>query len=600
MPTVTHRFRFAVVAAVLVWLALVLLTRPAHGGWGVEPVQVHATGERCPIVAACDDGHYGAIIVWQEDAASGGLLKARHLLAGGDVDPGWAAPAVVSTADVARVAAGAVSDLAGGAYVWWMEGAQLFLTRLSPAGVVAPGWPALGRSLGDLTASRNRPSVEADGSGGIYLAWVGGSLGSVTSVRAIHLGPANTGAGGWPTGPRELGTTAQVLEIVNSAAIAAATDGGLWLALATTDHSGPDLAPGEVRVARFTSAGLPKVGWDARGVPLAQFRGELLSASPGWGQTPGMGLVAIAGDGGSGAYVMRSLVSADGGGRVMVPEFRLLRVLGDGAVAAGWPPEGLVVGETSFDTSDLGFDASLRALADGRGGVFAGVLDIVSEGGSQIEFARWSPDGTSQPGGIPVRIKGIEVVSRGDGGMFGASFFPYGASGPFSPAALIAVAQSPPGGGFFEGHDQPVAEWFGDVGLTATGDGGAIFAWSQKFVRYGIYAVRLGPGGVVTGVPPTPVVGPLSLRLRFVRGEGVHASVVAPLSPLGKAAIAGSLRVALSLLDVAGRRVSSLASDGALGADVLLPDTQDLPGGVYFAVAHGGGRELHARVIVLH
>ena len=164
------------------------------------------------------------------------MLKAQHLLASGDVDPAWGAGVDVCTAVVTRVALGSVPDGSGGAYVWWMENATLYLTRVSPAGAIASGWPTRGRVLGTMVSNRQRPSVASDGSGGIYLAWVHNSFAPVTApvARAVHLGPANTGKGGWPTGGRQLGFTADAVELTNAAAIAAAPDGGLWFAFATT------------------------------------------------------------------------------------------------------------------------------------------------------------------------------------------------------------------------------------------------------------------------------------------------------------------------------------------------------------------------------
>jgi hypothetical protein len=65
------------------------------------------------------------------------------------------------------------------------------------------------------------------------------------------------------------------------------------------------------------------------------------------------------------------------------------------------------------------------------------------------------------------------------------------------------------------------------------------------------------------------------------------------------ASFAGSPRVTFSLHDVAGRRVASIGSDGTLGADVVIPGTRDLPGGVYFVRAGDGTHGLDARVLVL-
>jgi hypothetical protein len=86
VPPGSHRIRYTIIALVLTWMALMLFTRPAHGAWSADPVEVHATSALCPAVSAIDDGHCGAIIVWQENTASGGLLKAQHLEANGDVD----------------------------------------------------------------------------------------------------------------------------------------------------------------------------------------------------------------------------------------------------------------------------------------------------------------------------------------------------------------------------------------------------------------------------------------------------------------------------------------------------------------------------------
>ena len=63
MPYATHRARYFIVALLVTWFGLMLLTRPAHGGWSADAVEVHATSALCPLVSACDDGSRGAIVV---------------------------------------------------------------------------------------------------------------------------------------------------------------------------------------------------------------------------------------------------------------------------------------------------------------------------------------------------------------------------------------------------------------------------------------------------------------------------------------------------------------------------------------------------------
>ena len=54
MPTATHRLRYIIFAVLLSGLALLLLTRPAHGDWGANPFQVRSITAHAPAVAACD------------------------------------------------------------------------------------------------------------------------------------------------------------------------------------------------------------------------------------------------------------------------------------------------------------------------------------------------------------------------------------------------------------------------------------------------------------------------------------------------------------------------------------------------------------------
>jgi hypothetical protein len=173
--------------------------------------------------------------------------------------------------------------------------------------------------------------------------------------------------------------------------------------------------------------------------------------------------------------------------------------------------------------------------------------------------------------------------------MFIATFKPSGATGPFEADAYIRVSQSTPGTSFFESKGSLSATRYGDVGLTATGDGGAIFTWSQLIDRQGIYAIRLNPAGVVTGVPPATIKGPPSLRLRFVPGTGVRALIASV--PSG--------REELSLHDITGRVVARTSIEQAAGGDWVFPGTEHLPSGLYFARAVSGNMTLHARVAVV-
>jgi hypothetical protein len=373
---------------------------------------------------------------------------------------------------------------------------------------------------------------------------------------------------------------------VSSLGLDAVPDGGLWLGWQALRGSGD--VDGAVFLVRLTTAGLPASGWSATGDSLAPFyktfQGATSQAAPFGSQ------VGVAHDDAGGAFVLSRQPSFDSIDLSWNFENSLRHVDGSGAPAPGWSAGGIILSSgPEFIPAAPTAEASVRALADDRGGVFNGLPLYASESTSSLDFTHRSSMGDVLPGGVDGAQQGIEVVPRGDGGMFVASFKPSGATGPNESDAYISVSQSDPGTGFFESKGSLSATRYGDVGLTATGEGGAIFAWSQLIDRQGVYAIRLGQAGVVTGVPPTPVIGPPSLRVRYVRGSGVHAV----------ASFAGSPRLALSLHDLAGRRVASFTSDATLGADVVFPGTRDLPGGVYFARASDGTRVLNARVIVL-
>jgi len=591
VPLASHRIRYFVLALVLSWMALMLFTRPAHGVWSADPVEVHATGALCPGVAATDDGHYGAIIVWQENTASGGLLRAQHLLASGDVDPAWDGPVLVSTKDVARVEIGAVTDAAGGAYVWWMEGVNLLLNHVGASGSIAAGWTATGRAVGVLPTDRHRPVVLADGGGGVYLGLLTRSISfdPTVSIRVVRLGPTGAGTGGWPAGGRIFGLVGDAGVSVSAFDMDRAPGGDLWLGWQTIVF-GPQGAvlPGALRILRLSTAGLPASGWTGDGVTLAPYDPSFMAA-PGWTLgPPTASQVATARDDAQGAFIVASQGVTDGSTVIFHNTLRHVDAVGQ--PATGWGAEGVALGDVYTNgVPDPGAQGSLRALADHQGGVLTGVPFFATENTAAMTFSHRSAAGEPIPGGVGADQRGIEYAPRGDGGMFVASFKPSGATSPYDGDAYVSVSQSNPGGGFFESKTSYSATRYGDIGLTATGDGGAIFAWSQLIDRQGIYAIRLGQAGAVTGVPPTPVIGPPSLRVRFVRGEGVHTV----------ASFSGSPRLTFALHDLAGRRVAAMSSDATLGADVVFPGTRALPGGVYFAQASDGTRVLNARVIVL-
>lgn len=568
--------------------ALLLATRPAHGGWSAEPVQVHATTADCPQVAACGDGAYGAVIVWQENTGgASGVLRAARLLATGDLDPAWPGPVTVCATLATRSALGAVADGDGGAYAWWISGSSLYLTRLTSAGEIASGWPAGGRLLGSLENPDAKATVLADGSGGVWVAWLQSTavnFETIAQLRVTHLGPGNAGVAGCPAAGRAIGTPDEGIELVNSASIGLAPDGGLWAAWGSTVMD-PDLGPqpGEWRLTRLLAGALPAPGWTMHGVGQGAFRGDQLvldSPKP----VPDMSLVGVANDGSDGAYVVRGEPGATG-----TP--RLFRFGSDGLPVAGWPAGGVYVNGLAFDAyPGMPFDASFRAIPDGHGGVWAGRPNVYDHG-ITYSLHRYTDAGTSTlASSVGGGLEQLEVAHDGFGGVFLANCVPTGPYGPYQPSATVSAQGGPSGAAYSEYHPEVLLHWFGDEALAATEDGGAILAWSQVHERFGIFAVRLGAGGVVTDVPAAAVAAGSRFALRFEPGVGVRARATFEVS--------GTVRCALH--DVTGRLIALERFQVSPGERVwTMAGTRPLPAGLYFANLTGLGAALNTRVVVV-
>jgi hypothetical protein len=585
MGTLVRGF-FGGVPAVAV-IALACCAPSARTAWGTEPVTVTPTTASIPLVEGCTDGAYGAFVAWQEEGSPGqGVLRAQHLLATGDLDPAWAsAGAIACSVVAARSELVALPDRLGGVYLLWKEGLFLYATRLDLGGAVAPGWPARGRSLTGVFADSPRPSVIEDGANGFYAAWTN----SAGHISATHLGPANTGAGGWPNGTRGIGPA----DTAYWPQLALAPDGGIFIGWASASPD-TDASPSAWRLRRLDSAGLNAAGWALEGVSFGSFHGELLG-SPARGS-----LLGLSPDGRGGVFLLiGNPVGTDPSNGALL-ENRLYRRGVDGESAPDWPQAGRVMqlGPAYYQSAGSHSDYSYSLLPDGRDGALVGV-PVYYDHGTDFGFVRC--DGAGQWGfwyGAQVLVEGHEAALPGDGGLFLGSFYPTGAYGPYQPSAFVAISQSFTSSawkGWTEYHHEPVIEWYGDVGLASTGDGGAVLFWSQVRERIGLFARRFNPAGEVTAVGPGSSPTMALSGLRFVPGVGVRATVVLP----------GADRARFELFDLAGRRIASQAIEAGVHAqreapreDLTLEGTSALPSGLYFGRLVAGAHAIAGKLIV--
>jgi hypothetical protein len=561
-------------------IAISCCTAPALAGWGVDPVTVTPTTAGIPMVEGCSDGAYGAFAAWQEEATpGGGVLRVQHLLANGDLDPAWPGPGAVACAVVAaRSELVALSDQLGGLYLLWKEGATLYATRLDASGTVSAGWPARGRSLGDVDAKSPRPGVIADGAHGFYAVWVNSS----SQVMGMHLGPSNTGAGGWPGD----GLWLSDLDTFGIwPQLAPAPDGGVYVAWGTYGRS-PYLqtpwTPGVWRLQRLTTAGDYAPGWPFYGLELGTFHIEYIANF-----LTTSSLLALEADGRGGTFLMIGNPTSSQGSLHQVPtlETRLYRLRGDAESAVDWPVGGQIVPHASTTyPAGLDPDGSYRLLSDHRDGVYVGAFQFVFDGPNFEQFKRCSASGQFTDAAT-LAAAGYEIAARGDGGIYYASFeccvsiiqfaFIWASEFPIVPSY------------YYETHTEAIGAFYSDIGLARTDDGGAIFLWSQVQARVGLFALRFNSAGQVTGVGPGPSLALGLSHIRFVRGQGVRAAFSVP----------GPGAARFDLFDLAGRHiVSQSVEPGA--REMTVAGTTSLPSGLYFGRLVAGERAAKAKVIV--
>lgn len=582
-----HRVRSPLLA-ILATASTLAMPTPARSGWGTEPVTVRSSTAWIPIVSACNDGGYGTFVAWQEEATAGtGEVRIQHLLPTGDLDPAWPSDgALASSAVATRTRIGAIPDHLGGVFVWWREpgpsGDQLYVNRVDGAGAVASGWPSIGRLIAITDPSSSAPHVIEDGANGFYAIWIAPSAtADPTVVKAIHLGPDNAGAGGWTNAPKAIGVADPIATWDKWPQLALAPDGGVFAAWASWSED-PLTLPSAFRFRRLTSAGLNAPGWLMPGITIAPFHAEWLA---GVSQTDAS-LLAIAPDGRGGVFALIGDPTEAGDPPPL--QTLLFRLQGDGQSAADWPAGGRTPPGSPFAYWLQQEPGSFRAYADGQDGALIAIPEFYTDSPAVLGLRRATAAGQWSGGGQGNAL-GMEIVAKGDGELYLATFNRDGPSHPFDQPAFLVVEQTltdPDWTALHEYHSEVSLLWYGDIGLASCGARQAVFFWSQVRERFGLFARRFSAAGEVTGVAPT--AGHLALRgLRFVTGVGVVVRADLDGAP-----------ARLELFDLTGRRLAARDLESAGPGDVTIPGTAAIPSGLYFArIASATGSAL-GRVVV--
>src|SRR5262245_3055599 len=210
--------------------------------------------------------------------------------------------------------------------------------------------------------------------------WIETPQGYLTQVRATRLGDLDWGATGVPV--HDVGTTSGTNPAV-------APDNGHGAIVAWTEAA---TGIRTTRVQRLDVLGVRQ--WGANGVQPSE-------------DTTVTGVPQIVRGPGGGAYVLRGdrrNGSLTNGARALA----LFRLEGSGALAAGWPAGGLLLGDETIEAYQL--------LSDGNGGAY--VLwqqrEVLSNDdvGRGVRLARVQADGSAAPGWT---LAGTPVAQRPDG-----------------------------------------------------------------------------------------------------------------------------------------------------------------------------------------
>ena len=346
-------------------------------------------------------------------------------------------------------------------------------------------WPVDGVMIGGSQARANESCVIPDGSGGWFISWTDHRQSNLTGddIRLQHLSATGDPAPGWTQqgilvsgGPQD--------ELVS--ALAPDGQGGV---LCTWQDARSGFS-WDVYVQRYSSNGVIAPGWPVGGVRA--------TGDPNMQQNPQVGP-----DGQGGAFVVWEddrVSPIDGKTRVFGQ-----RITASGAIANGWPTDGLQV--CSF------YSGAPQILPDGAGGCFVmwgdGRRGAVAPDASDIDVygQHLLPDGTK---GVGWQIDG-NLIAQGRAFRW---LEPDGAGGVYAASAEFTgetinpnrywVSRFAPNGVPATGwtlQGVPLQATLGyrpDLHCAADSVGGLLASWDDANAQGGdIYATRILPNGTV-------------------------------------------------------------------------------------------------------
>jgi hypothetical protein len=562
-----------------------LAPRPASADWPAlgRALSTNLKDQERPKTAS--DGAGGAIVVWQDLRNPRLNVFATHVRSSGDLDPAWPVNgrALLSDSAAQETVFGGQSSIViapdgrGGAIVAWQDerlenDTNIFAQHVLASGIVDPAWPANGRALSRARGNQEVPTIVSDGAGGAIVTWMDGRS-SVTDfdIFAQHVLASGAVDPAWPVDGVAL-CTCTCAAILSFSVVSDGTGG----AIVTWHDFRPSNSSIDIYAQHVTQAGKVDPAWPANG--------RALCLAPGAQMNP-----TIVSDGAHGAIVTWE-DPRDGTSHIYAQ-----RVLGTGAIAVGWPVDGLAV-----CLAPVLQDHPI-ITTDGASGAIVNWLDARNGQNHNPFVQHVLASGVVDPA-WPINGRALSLSS---GEEISASIVTDGAGGAIvswdeSSSVLVNHVEAtglldptfPVNGRFV----RLLITFQRDPDLTTAGAGNAIVAWADGVTSLSndIFATLIEtvetlavdpaetPGPTITFAPPSPnpARGPVTLRFALPRAAEVR----------------------LAIFDLGGRRVRELASGMApAGSHEFTWDLRDESGrptaaGVLFARLEVEGHVLTERV----
>lgn len=471
----------------------------------------------------------------------------------------WVAPAMASwpsdpTANLSVVSASAnqnipfmISDGAGNAFVVWTDGRSggrdIYAGHVLATGVNDPAWPLNGQSVCLASGDQTNAVLVQDMSGGALIAWQDLRNGS-QDIFVQRIGSTGLASPGWPANGLAVCTAAdsQVTPVAVSDG-----EGGAFVAWQDR-RSGTSM---DVYAHHVLSGGALDPDWPAQGMALCTAAGRQERLS-------------IISDFAGGAIVAWSDQRAGIGS----DDVFAVRIQASGAVAPGWPANGLGVCTAS------GPQRFPAMVPDGSGGAFLTWADERSVAGSPDIYAQhalasgaadpgWTADGVAVCTALGSQSSPAIVESGSHGALIVWTDTRSGATADVYAGRLLLTGALDPA---WPADGRALCSALNSqatVMVARDGYGGAIATWTDfraSLSNPDIYAQHVSSAGVVD--PQWTVDG---VAVSVANGSQASPKLVADGSG-GAVIVWTDSRNGSTNADVYAQRIQA---NGSLGGDVV-------------------------------